>query len=285
MAVLLKGKPAAQALNEASGQKAAILKQQGITPTLAILRVGENEADLSYERTAVKRCQSVGVEVKNVVLPADVEEKDFEAALQQLNEDKGVHGILMFQPLPKQLDLQKARQLLNPHKDVDGCTDLALAGLFTGRQIGFAPCTVQAVIEILDYYDIEVTGKKVVVIGRSLVVGKPLSMLLLNRNATVTIAHSKTNNLQEITKNADIIVAAIGKKEMIGKDYLTAGQVVIDVGTNYDEEKGKLCGDVNFEEACQIVASLTPVPNGVGTVTSSVLVKHVIEAAERSVAW
>ncbi len=283
MADLLKGRPVAQALNEVSAQKTAALKQQGITPALAILRVGENEADLSYERTAVKRCQAIGAEVRSVVLPLDICQEDFEKSLQQLNEDDAIHGILMFQPLPKQLDGQKARRLLNPRKDVDGCTDLSIAGLFTGNSIGFAPCTAQAVIEILDYYNIEVTGRKVVVIGRSLVVGRPLSMLLLNRNATVTIAHSKTANLQEVSRNADILIVAVGKEEMIGENYLTPGQIVIDVGINYSQEKGRLCGDVNFKEADAIVASLTPVPNGVGTVTTSVLVKHVVEAAERSV--
>lgn len=181
MAEILKGAPVTAALNEKMAAKAAALKECGVIPTLAILRVGERSDDLSYERGATKRCEAVGVEVKNVVLPEDVCQADFDQALQQLNEDDSVHGILMFRPLPAQLDNEKARQMLNPAKDIDGCTDGSLAGVFTNTKTGFPPCTAQAAMEILDYYGIDCTGKKAAVIGRSLVVGRPAAMMLMHK--------------------------------------------------------------------------------------------------------
>ena len=281
MAELLKGAPVTAALNEKMAAKAAQLKECGVVPTLAILRVGERSDDLSYERGAMKRCETVGVEVKNVVLPEDVSQADFDQALQQLNEDDSVHGILMFRPLPAQLDNEKARQMLNPEKDIDGCTDGSLAGVFTNTKTGFPPCTAQAAMEILDYYGVSCTGKKAAVIGRSLVVGRPAAMMLMHKNATVTICHTKTADMPSITREADILIVCAGKMETIGAEYLREGQVVVDVGIGWNEEKGKLCGDVKFEEAEPVVGAITPVPGGVGTVTTSVLVSHVVEAAAR----
>ena len=282
MAEILKGAPVTAALNEKMTAEVAALKEQGVIPTLAILRVGERKDDLSYETGAMKRCAAVGVEVRNVVLPADVCQEDFDAALEQLNTDDSVHGILMFRPLPKQLDSERARQMLNPAKDVDGCTDGSLAGVFTNTKIGFAPCTAQAAMEILDFYGIDCTGKKAAVIGRSLVVGRPASMMLMHKNATVTTCHTKTVNMPEITRQADILVVCAGQMESIGAEYVREGQVVVDVGIGWNEEKGKLCGDVKFEEAEALVGAITPVPGGVGTVTTSVLVSHVVEAAKRT---
>lgn len=282
MAEILKGAPVTAALNEKMTAEVASLKEKGVVPTLAILRVGERPDDLSYETGAMKRCGAVGVEVKNVVLPADVCQEDFDQALEQLNTDDSVHGILMFRPLPKQLDSEKARQMLNPAKDVDGCTDGSLAGVFTNTKVGFAPCTAQAAMEILDFYGIDCTGKKAAVIGRSLVVGRPASMMLMHKNATVTTCHTKTVNMPEITRQADILIVCAGQMESIGAEYVREGQVVVDVGIGWNEEKGKLCGDVKFEEAEALVGAITPVPGGVGTVTTSVLVSHVVEAAKRT---
>ena len=282
MAEILKGAPVTAALNEKMTREVEELKAKGVNPTLAIFRVGERPDDLSYETGAMKRCAAVGVAVKNVVLPADVSQEEFDQALTALNEDDSVHGILMFRPLPKQLDNEKARQMLNPAKDIDGCTDGSLAGVFTNTKVGFAPCTAQAAIEILDYYGIDCTGKKAAVIGRSLVVGRPVSMMLMHKNATVTTCHTKTVNMPSITREADILIVCAGQMESIGAEYVREGQVVVDVGIGWNEEKGKLCGDVKFDEAEAVVGAITPVPGGVGTVTTSVLVSHVVEAAKRT---
>lgn len=281
MARLLKGKAVVDALNESMASEVEVLKSKGITPTLAILRVGERADDLSYERGAIKRCEQVGVQVKVIALDADVSEKDFFDTLSKLNEDVNIHGILMFRPLPKHIDQEKARTMLAVDKDVDGCTDLSLAGVFTNSGQGFAPCTAEAAMEILKFYGVKLSGKKVAVIGRSLVIGRPVAMMLMHENATVTICHTKTVDVPSITKEADIVVVASGQMESVGAEYLKEGQTVIDVGISWNESKNKLCGDVKFEEVEDIVDSITPVPGGVGGVTTSILVKHVIEAAKR----
>lgn len=281
MAKRLEGAPVAAALNERMARETEALKKRGIVPMLAVLRLGSRPDDLSYETGVKKRCAAVGVQVKNVVLPTGVDSDTFFATLEKLNEDPAVHGILMFRPLPPHLDGEKARRMLNPAKDIDGCTDASLAGVFTGTDIGFVPCTAQAAMEILDYYGIDCAGKRAVVLGRSLVVGRPVSMLLMHRNATVTTCHTKTVSMPSIARTADILIACTGKMESIGAEYLRKDQVVIDVGIGWNEDKGKLCGDVKFEEAEPVAAAVTPVPGGVGTVTTSVLVSHVIEAAKR----
>ncbi len=282
MAELLKGAAVTAALNEKMTAKVAELKEKGVTPTLAILRVGERADDVSYEKGAMKRCAAVGVDVKNVVLPADVDADSFFRTLDELNRDDSVHGILMFRPLPKHIDGEKARQMLSPDKDIDGCTDGSLAGVFTNTKLGFAPCTAQAAMEILDYYGVQCAGKKAVVIGRSLVVGRPAAMMLMHKNATVTVCHTKTVDMPDVVRQADIVLVAAGQMETIGQEYFKPGQVVVDVGIGWNEAKGKLCGDVKFDEAEPIVAAITPVPGGVGTVTTSILVSHVVEAAERA---
>lgn len=283
MAELLKGKEVASAINERSRNDVTLLKEKGITPALAILRVGERSEDLSYERGATKRCNETGVEVVNAVLPLDVSKETFYAKLEELNNDPNIHGILMLRPLPQHLDNELARMSIVPEKDVDGCTDGSLTGVFTNTAKGFAPCTAQAAIEILDHYGIELAGKNVVVLGRSLVVGKPVSMLLLNRNATVTVCHSKSKNITDICRKADILVVCTGKMESVNKDYVNENQIIIDVGISFNEIKNKLCGDVLFEEVEPIVKMITPVPGGVGAVTTSVLVSHVVEAAKRTI--
>ena len=283
MAKLLKGKEVAAALNEQSVRKAAALKEKGITPTLAIVRVGEKGDDISYEKGAMKRCAAVGVEVKNVILPEDVSQEEFYQTLDDLNHDPSVHGILMFRPLPKHLDNEKARNAIAPEKDIDGCSDGSLAGVFTGNGRGFAPCTAEAAIAVLEYYGIDITGKNAVVLGRSLVVGRPLAMMLMQKNATVTICHTRTQNMAEITREADIVISCMGRIEILDSRFFSEGQTVIDVGITWSNEKKKVCGDCLFEEVEPVVRAITPVPGGVGAVTTSLLVRHVIEAAEKSV--
>ncbi len=282
MGRILKGAPVAQAVIDRTLLGANELREKGIVPTLAILRVGERADDISYEKGAMKRCAQAGVDVKNVVLPADVSEDVFFKTLDSLNKDGSVHGILMFRPLPKHIDGEKARQMLAMEKDVDGCTDGSLAGVFSNSKTGFTPCTAQAAMEILKYYGCECSGKKAVILGRSLVVGRPVAMLLMHENATPTICHTRTKNPAELSKQADIVIACTGQMESLGKEYFRAGQTVIDVGINWNEEKNKLCGDVRFDEVCDIADAITPVPGGVGGVTTAVLVSHVVEAAARS---
>ncbi len=283
MARILKGAPVAAALSYRMKHDVNELSARDIRPTLAIVRVGERHDALAYERGAMKFCGTVDVAVRSVVLTEDVAPGNFYATLEDLNTDCNVHGILLLSPLPAQLDIERARQMIDPAKDVDGCTDGSLAGVFTNTQIGFAPCTAQAVIEMLHFYDIPCEGKRAVVIGRSLVVGRPLAMMLMHENATVTVCHTRTVDLPSVTREADLLFACSGQMESIGKEYLRKGQIVLDVGVSYNPKKKGLCGDVKFEEAERIVAALSPVPGGVGTVTTSVLVSHVVEAAKRGI--
>ena len=281
MAEILKGAPVAAAIDKRSEELLRRLKELGTEPALAIVRVGEKDSDLSYERSAMKKCLAVGVKIKNIVLPEDISEKDYLDRLNELNEDKDVHGILLLRPLPKSIDDDKARETLLPSKDVDGCTAGSLAGVMSGEEMGFAPCTAQAITEILDHYGIDCSGKRVAVVGRSLVVGRPVSLMLLHKNATVTICHTKTENMAEITKNSDIVILCAGRMETFGAEYFSADTAVIDAGIAFNEIKGKLCGDCIFEEVEPVVSAITPVPGGVGAVTSSVLINHVLQAAWR----
>lgn len=280
MAELLKGAPVAALLTETLAAEAGALRRQGIAPTLAILRVGHREDDIAYERGAIKRCEKVGIEVRALQWPEECREEELITALHNLNDDDEVHGVLLFRPLPPHLDDDRVRNALSPEKDVDGITDLSLAGVLTGTARGYPPCTAQACMEMLDYYDIDIAGKRAVVVGRSLVVGKPVAMMLVNQNATVTICHTRTADLSETCRRAEILLASAGRPNVIGADELSPGQVVIDVGINVLED-GSLCGDVDLDAARSIVASITPVPGGVGAVTTSVLAKHVIAAAKK----
>ena len=284
MAKILKGKEVADALTSQMKQDVENLKAAGVTPTLCIFRVGERPDDLSYERGAAKRASLVGIEVRNVILPADVSQEEFDQEFKKVNEDESIHGILLFRPLPKHLDNEKARQMLNPAKDIDGCTDLSLAGVFTNTKTGFPPCTAQAAMEILHYYGIPIKGRKAAVIGRSLVVGRPVAMMLMHENATVVNCHTRTVDVPSITREADILITASGQLHSVTKEYTNPNQVVIDVGINWDEAKGGISGDVAFEDVEPNVAAITPVPGGVGSVTTCVLIGHVAEAARRTLA-
>ncbi len=281
MPILLKGGPVVAAMNENSAARCAALQAKGVTPQLAIVRVGERPDDLSYERGVMKRCAAMGVAVRQFLLSADATQEALLAVIDEVNRDSAIHGCLLFRPLPKTMDDSVIRAALAPEKDVDGITDLSLAGVFTGAATGFAPCTAQACAEILDFYQIPLSGRRVTVVGRSLVVGKPAAMLLDRRNATVTMCNSRTQNLAAVCREADVVVVAMGRMGAIGGDCLRPGQTVVDVGIHVGPD-GKLCGDVRFDEAEGIVSAITPVPGGVGTVTNSVLVRHVVEAAERS---
>ena len=282
MAELLKGAPVAEAINERTAKEVELLREKGIEPTLCILRVGERPDDLSYERTAEKRAQKVGVNVVKKLLPADCTQEEFDSVLDEINNDNAIHGILMFRPLPSQLDNEKARKMLNPAKDIDGCTDGSLAGVFTNSDVGFAPCTAQAAVEILKHYNVPIEGKKVCVMGRSLVIGRPVAMLLMHENATVVNCHTRTVEPELIAKEADIIIAAVGRLNSIDKSYVNENQVIIDVGINWDERINKISGDVDFDEVEPLVKAITPVPGGVGTVTTSVLISNVVKAAKCS---
>ena len=278
MATILKGAPVVAAMNEANAARCAALAAKGITPTLAVVRVGEREDDLSYERGVLARCAKVGVAVKPFLLPADAPQQALLDVLAQVNADPAIHGCLLFRPLPSQFDDRTIRAALAPEKDIDGITDGSLAGVFTGTPVGYPPCTAQACLEILKHYSIPLSGRRAVVVGRSLVVGKPAAMMLDRENATVTLCNSRTQNLPEVCRQADIVVVAMGKMGAVGADCLRAGQTVVDVGIHVNEE-GKLCGDVQFAAAEPVVDAITPVPGGVGTVTTSVLVGHVVQAA------
>lgn len=284
MAKQLLGKEVTAALNAKLQQRAEALKEKGVTPTLAIVRVGQNPSDLSYEKGATKRAELIGVNVVNYVLPEDVSREALVDVIHKINADDAIHGVLMFRPLPKHLkaDEDAICNELDPQKDVDGITDGSNAGVFMGKALGFAPCTPSACMEILDYYGIDCTGKKAVVIGRSLVVGKPAAMMLLKKNATVTVCHTKTVDMASVAREADILVVAAGRASVVGKDYVKPGMTVIDVGINWSEEKQGIVGDVAYGEVEPIVDAITPVPGGVGSVTTSVLIGHVIEAAERT---
>lgn len=279
MGVLMKGINVANAMKEELIKEAELLKKEGTVPCLSIIRAGNREDDLSYERGAKKRMEAVGIECRVQELPESITQKEFEEAFRKVNDDPSVHGILMFRPLPKHLDEEPVRNMIHPVKDVDCMSDVNVAKVFAGDETGYAPCTAEAVMKMLKFYGIDLKGKNTVVIGRSMVVGKPLSMMLLKEHATVTICHTRTVDLPEICKNADILVAAAGKAKMITADMVGEDAVVADVGINVDEE-GNLCGDVDFEEAEKKASYISPVPRGVGSITTSVLAEHVIRAAK-----
>lgn len=288
MAKQLLGKEVTAAMNEKLQAKVAELKEKGVTPKLGIIRCGENPSDLSYEKGAMSRAALIGVEVERFLLPEDVTKEALIAQIEALNADASIHGVLLFRPLPKHLkDVQsEICNHLRPEKDIDCMTDLSNAGVFMGKQLGFAPCTPQACMEILDYYGIDCKGKTAVVIGRSLVVGRPAAMMLMQRNATVTICHTKTVDTAAIARQADILVTSAGVLNSLTADYVRPGQIVIDVSINWDptkkDGKGGIAGDADFAAVEPIVEAITPVPGGVGAVTTSVLIGHVVEAAART---
>lgn len=277
MTVVLRGKPVAQALNDKIKDDVATLKAKGITPSIGIVRVGNRADDIAYENNIKKNCEYTGINYRVFQVDPDTSMGKYTDLIIQLNADESIHGILPFRPLPKHLDEEVLKNIIDPKKDIDCVNPVNLQKVFCGEMDSFTPCTSSAVMEILKYYNIPLNGTNVVVIGRSLVVGKPLSMMLLNENSTVTICHSRTTNISDYTLRADIVVAAIGKARFVDEKCLSEKSVVIDVGIN-DGGNGKICGDVDYEAICDKVKAITPVPGGVGSITTSILLKHVIIA-------
>lgn len=281
MPILLKGAAAAAAMAEETALRAQKLQKQGVQPKLAIVRVGERPNNLSYEKSAIKRCEKIGVAYECYTLPEDATQEQLEEIIVHINEDDAIHGCLMFRPLPPHIDEGKVCALLRPDKDVDGITHASISGVYTDSGEGYPPCTAKACMVLLNHYGIPIQGKRVVVLGRSLVIGKPVAMLLLQKDATVTLCHSKSENLRAICQEADIIIAAIGKMELVDGGFIRPDgtQTVIDVGIHVKED-GRLTGDVDFDAVSDLVSAITPVPGGIGAVTTSILVEHVICAAE-----
>ncbi len=280
MAEILSGAEVAKSLDEETLVKVQELKDKGIRPMLVVVRIGEKPGDLAYERGLLKKAEKVGVDVKQCVYPQDIAQEELAAELENINEDGDNHGILVFRPLPKHIDEKKILEKISAKKDVDGVTDASMLGIYSDLEIGNPPCTAEACMQMLRHYGMKLQGKKAVVLGRSLVVGKPLALMLLKENATVTVCHSKSENLEKICQDAEILIAAVGKAKLVGMEFVKKGQTVIDVGINMQD--GKLCGDVDFSEVENVVAKISPVPGGVGTVTASVLMSHVVKMAERS---
>lgn len=278
MSVVMRGNDVAKSMKGTLVQKAELLKKSGITPCLSIIRVGARPDDLSYERGARKRMEMTGIECRVTALAQDVGQEMFEQTFSRINEDPSVHGILLLRPLPASLDEEPVRAAIDPKKDVDGMSPVNMAKVFSGDGSGFAPCTAEAVMEMLRYYKIDPKGKKVTILGRSMVVGRPLSMLLLREHATITVCHTRTSSLPAECLDAQILIAAAGKARMVTEDMVAKGAVVIDVGINVDET-GNLCGDVDFEAAERKASYISPVPGGVGSITSSVLAEHVLRCA------
>lgn len=282
MGIILSAKPVVQEMKSRLQEEVAQLQTAGVTPTMGIIRVGSRPDDVYYEQSIIKNCQSIGIAAKTYELDAGIEMPAFIEVLRAVNADREVHGILIFRPLPQQLDENVIKHIIDPDKDIDCMSPLNLAKVFEGDMQGLVPCTAAACMETLKHYGFKLQGANVVTIGRSLVVGKPLSMMMLQENATVTICHSKTQNLQEISRKADIVVAAIGKAKLVDANYISQDSVVIDVGIN-DAGDGKICGDVNYDAVADKVRAITPVPGGIGSVTTTILLKHVVAACRNSV--
>ena len=275
---VLKGIAVANAINEQIMAEAKGLKRP---PHLAIVRVGERGDDIAYERGATKKMEKVGFDCSHYTCPEDISNEDFLREFASINANLEIDGILLLRPLPKHLDEKQLTEMIDPKKDIDGISPINMAKVYAGDASGFAPCTAEAVVEMLDFAGVDCTGKKVTVVGRSLVIGKPVTMLLMKKNATVTVCHTRTKDMKAECRAADIVVAAAGVAKMLDASYLSEGAVVIDVGINVDAD-GNLCGDVDFDSASEKASMITPVPGGVGSVTTSVLAKHLLQAAKQA---
>lgn len=274
---LIRGKEVADSISAALMKEVIELKTRNIEPKLKIIRVGTQPSDLAYERGAIKRCESIGIVVEVEALPSDINQEEFINVLKSANNDDSVNGILIFRPFPKQLDENVIKQYISPEKDVDCFSQINVAKVMENDTSGYPPCTPAAVMEMLRYNQVRLDGKKVAVVGRSMVIGKPVALMLLSENSTVTICHSKTKRIEKICSDADVLVVGIGKAKMITAEYVKKGAIVIDVGINVDK-MGNVCGDVDLDDCISKASLITPVPGGVGSVTTSVLAKHVIKA-------
>ena len=280
MAEILNGKEVAKKVKEEVSLEVERLKQEGIKPKLSVIMVGNDSASAVYVKNKSNACKKTGIEFEEFLLPEETEEKELLELIDKLNKDESVHGILLQSPIPKHIDIEKAFNLISPEKDVDGFNAVNVGNLTIGRDC-FVSCTPYGVMRLLEEYNIDVEGKRAVVIGRSNIVGKPMLQCLLSKNATVTICHSRTKDLIAVVREADIVVAAIGKPNFITGDMIKEGAVVIDVGINRMED-GKLLGDVKFDEAEPKASFITPVPGGVGPMTIAMLVENVVKAAKKS---
>ena len=278
MAKIIDGKAISAEIKEELKEKVAEYKKQGVEITLAVVKVGNDPASAVYVRNKEKACEYVGMTSRTLALPEDTTEEELLKVVNDLNEDKAVNGILVQLPLPKHIDESKVLLAIDSNKDVDGFHPVNVGKMVIGEET-FLPCTPAGIIEMLKRTDVEISGKECVVIGRSNIVGKPMSMLMLKENATVTIAHSRTKDLKEVTKRADILIAAIGKAKFVTADYVKEGAVIIDVGMDRDEN-GKLCGDVDFDSVSQVASAITPVPGGVGPMTVTMLLVNCLRSVE-----
>lgn len=274
---VIRGIQVANAITETLQE--SLKSWEGALPHLAIIRVGERPDDLSYERGATKRMEKIGLPCTSYVFEESISNEAFQQKFDAINADPEIDGILLLRPLPKHLDEKEVEQKIDPRKDLDGISPMNLARVFAGDESGYAPCTAEAVVAILEHAGINLQGKRVTVIGRSLVIGKPVSMLLMKKNATVTICHTRTVDMPKVCKEAEIVVAAAGVAKMVDESYVGKDAVVIDVGINVDAE-GNLCGDVNLEKITETASLATPVPGGVGSVTTSILAQHLVKAAK-----
>jgi methylenetetrahydrofolate dehydrogenase (NADP+)/methenyltetrahydrofolate cyclohydrolase len=281
MAEILKGNVVAEKIKEDMILRIAELEKAGKFPNLAILRLGQNPSDISYEKSIIKACEKIGIKSTVYEKESSLTTEELIKFMDELNNDNTISGILLFRPLPKHIDEEQIRNSINPAKDVDCMHPLNLAKIFEGNMEGFSPCTPKAAMEIMLYNEIPLEGKDVVVINRSMVVGKPLAMMLLEKNATVTICHSRTKNLEELTKRADVVVTALGRAKHFGEKYFTKDSIIIDVGVSLTEE-GKLSGDVDYDNVVDMVNKITPVPGGVGSVTTTILLDQVVKACINS---
>jgi methylenetetrahydrofolate dehydrogenase (NADP+)/methenyltetrahydrofolate cyclohydrolase len=278
---ILYGAPVAQSIYDQLLPRVQALSKRNVIPSISTLRIGERNEDVYYERSIIRNLDPLGIKVNCHILPQDSTQERLENEVKKIVSDRASHGCLLFRPFPPQFNETPVKNILTTKKDVDGITNGSLAGVYANTGIGFVPCTAQSCLEMLDYYDYDLTGKRAVVIGRSLVIGKPIAMLLLSRNATVTICHTRTKNLADICKDAEIIIAAAGHAKMLNAKHVSAGQIIIDVGINTDGDN-KICGDVDYESVSPIVSAISPVPGGVGPVTNAVLAKHVVVSAEQA---
>lgn len=278
MAVIIDGKKLAQQIREDLKIKCEELKQKGIKPRLAVIMVGDDKASQVYVRNKSKACDEIGIEFEEYLLDGNIEQKTLIDLIENLNKDESIHGILLQSPIPKRLDINEAFRTIAPEKDVDGFNPVNV-GKLSLNQDTFVSCTPYGVMKMFEAYNIDLTGKNVTVIGRSNIVGKPLIQCCLNKDATVTVCHSKTKDLKQHTQNADVVIAAIGKSKFITADMIKQGAVVIDVGINRGED-GKLTGDVDFDNVCEKASYITPVPGGVGPMTIAMLMNNVIKACE-----
>ncbi len=279
---IINGKEIGQEIRKSVEKRVEKLKQQGVTPGLAVILVGENPASKTYVANKQKSCEAIGMFSELIKLPEDATQEALLDQIRELNEREDIHGILVQLPLPKHIDEEAVIATISPEKDVDGFSPISVGKMMLGQDT-YLPCTPFGVMKLLEHSGIEVAGKHAVIVGRSHIVGKPMGQLLLQKDATVTYTHSKTPDLPAFTKQADILIAAVGRTNFITKDHIKPGAVVIDVGINRDEDN-KLCGDVDFAGVSEVASHITPVPGGVGPMTITMLLENTVQAAEKKLA-